>query len=226
MYKISVIVPAYNIEEYIGKCIDSLANQTFNDIEIIIVNDGSKDNTEDVIKKRIAEYPDKNIILYTKENGGLSDARNFGISKATGEYIAFLDGDDYVEPDMFYEMNKKIEEYSYDVIACDVNCRYPDKDMEIKSGIGSDKRKMTVKDKEELILNAYVVVWNKIYKRELFTKDKLFMKGIWFEDVLFSYKIFPFINSIGVVNKNYVIISKEKIQLHIRTMRSYTILIK
>ena len=207
MPKISVIVPAYNIELYIGKCIDSLINQTLEDIEIIIVNDGSTDRTEDVIKKKIEKYKNKNIKLFTKENGGQSDARNFGISKATGEYIAFVDGDDYIEPDMFFELYKKTEEYSYDMVTCDVNCRYPNKDVEIKSGVFSDKKSMSDEDKKELILFAYAVVWNKIYKKELFTKDKLFMKGVWYEDVLFLYKLFPYINSVGVVNKklyNYI----------------------
>ena len=91
MPKISVIVPAYNIELYIGKCIDTLANQTLDDLEIIIINDGSTDRTEDVIKKKIEKYSDKNIVLFNKENGGQSDARNYGIKNATGDYIAFVD---------------------------------------------------------------------------------------------------------------------------------------
>ena len=116
MPKISVIVPAYNIELYIGKCIDTLANQTLDDLEIIIINDGSTDRTEDVIKKKIEKYSDKNIVLFNKENGGQSDARNYGIKNATGDYIAFVDGDDYVEPDMFEQMYKKVLEYPYDIV--------------------------------------------------------------------------------------------------------------
>lgn len=201
MPKISVIVPAYNIELYIGKCIDTLAKQTLEDLEIIIVNDGSTDRTEEVIRKKIERYSDKNIVLFNKENGGQSDARNFGMDKATGDYIAFVDGDDYVELDMFEEMYKKVEEYPYDIVTCDVNCIYPNKNVEIKSGIFSDKHEMEVQDRKELILSSYTVVWNKIYKRELLAKDKYFAKGIWYEDVLFLYKVFPYVNSVGVVNK-------------------------
>lgn len=207
MKKLSIIVPAYNIEQYIGKCIDSLAQQTLQNIEIIIINDGSTDKTEEIINKKINQYADKDITLYNKKNGGMSDARNYGLSKSNGEYIAFVDGDDYVESDMFTKMYEKTNEYKYDIVVCDVNCRYPNKDIEIKSGVICDKKNMNILDKKELLLSTYVVVWNKIYKRDLFTQDKLFMKGIYYEDVLFLYKLYPFIDSIGVVNEklyNYI----------------------
>lgn len=207
MPKVSIIVPAYNIELYIGKCIDSLVSQTLKDIEIIIVNDGAKDRTDDVIRKKLEKYNDDRILYFTKENGGLSDTRNFGISKASGEYIAFVDGDDYIEPEMFELMYKKTEEYPYDVVACDVNCKYPNRDLLIKSGISESKRDLSVEDKKEIIHTAYVVAWNKIYRKELFTEDKLFVKNVWFEDVLFFYKLVPFIQSIGIVEKslyNYI----------------------
>ena len=85
--KISVIVPVYNVEEYLGKCLNSLVNQTLKDIEIIIVNDGTKDNSEKIINKFLKKY--NNIKYYKKENGGLSSARNYGISKASCKYIGF-----------------------------------------------------------------------------------------------------------------------------------------
>lgn len=201
MPKVSIIVPAYNVEQYISKCIDTLVNQTLEDIEIIIINDGSKDNTVDVIKQKMDECNDKRILFFSKENGGLSDTRNFGIKKASGEYIAFVDSDDYVETDMFELMYNKAKEQSYDIVACDVNCKYPNKDVLIKSGISASKTNMDIDDRKELILTAYVVAWNKIYKRELFTEDRLFMKNIWYEDVLFFYKLIPYINSIGIVEK-------------------------
>lgn len=207
MPKISVIVPAYDIELYIGKCIDSLVCQTLKDIEIIIVNDGSKDNTEQIIENKIMEYPNSKIILYNKENGGQSDARNFGIERANGEYIAFVDGDDYVDENMFLKMYNKTKEYPYDIIMCDVNCIYPNKEVEIKSGLKCDKKDMKLDDKKEMIYSSYAVVWNKIYKRELFNKDTLFMKGVCYEDVLFLYKIYAYVNSIGIIDEklyNYV----------------------
>lgn len=106
MPKVSVIVPFYNVENYIEKCIKSLINQTLEDIEIILVNDGSKDNSINIAKKYAEKYPEK-IVYLEKENGGLGDARNYGIPYAKGEYIAFVDSDDYVEKDMYKEMLKK-----------------------------------------------------------------------------------------------------------------------
>lgn len=112
MPKISIIVPVYNTEKYLKKCLDSLINQTFKDIEIVIINDGSTDNSEKIIKEYEQKYSDK-IKSYKKENGGLSSARNYGISKANGEYIAFVDSDDYVDLEVFdklkEEINKKID---------------------------------------------------------------------------------------------------------------------
>ena len=96
MPKVSVIVPFYNVEGYIEKCLETLVNQTLKDIEIILVNDGSKDRSIDIVKKFLKQYSEK-IVYLEKENGGLSDARNFAIPYAKGEYIAFLDSDDYVE---------------------------------------------------------------------------------------------------------------------------------
>ena len=97
--KVSVIVPVYNVELYLEKCLLSLVNQTLQDIEIIVVNDGSRDHSQQIIEKFQQEHPQK-IFAYTKENGGLSDARNFGIDRAKGKYIGFVDSDDYIEKNM------------------------------------------------------------------------------------------------------------------------------
>lgn len=102
MCKISIIVPVYNTSKYLGKCLNSLINQTYRNIEIIVVNDGSTDDSLD-LAKRIAKTDDR-IKVYSKENGGLSSARNFGISKTNGEYIGFVDSDDYVEKNMFEKL--------------------------------------------------------------------------------------------------------------------------
>lgn len=107
MPKISIIVPVYNTEKYLKKCLDSLINQTFKDMEIIIINDGSTDNSEDIIKEYQEKYSNK-IKSYKKENGGLSSARNYGITKANGEYIAFIDSDDYIDLELFEKLEKEI----------------------------------------------------------------------------------------------------------------------
>lgn len=99
---ISIIVPVYNAEKYIKKCVDSLINQTYENLEIILINDGSKDNSYDILSQY--EGRDPRIVLINKDNTGVSDTRNIGIDKATGEYIGFVDADDYVEPQMYEKL--------------------------------------------------------------------------------------------------------------------------
>lgn len=105
--KLSVIIPVYNTEKYIEKCLDSIAKQTMKDLEIIVVNDGSKDNSEGVINQWMENNKDIDIKCFKKENGGLSSARNFGVEKASGKYISFVDSDDYLEKDLY----KNLEQY-------------------------------------------------------------------------------------------------------------------
>ena len=126
MPKVSVIVPIYNVEDYIEQCLETLVNQTLEEIEIILVNDGSKDNSEKIAKQYKEKYPNK-ITYLEKENGGLSDARNFGIPYAKGEYIAFLDSDDYVELIMYEEMYKIAKKEDSDIVECDFYWEYPNK---------------------------------------------------------------------------------------------------
>ena len=96
--KLSIIVPVYGVEKYIDKCLNSLVKQSLKEIEVIVVNDGTKDNSQKIIDKYVKKYPDK-IKSYIKENGGQGSARNYGLKKATGEYIGYVDSDDFVEKD-------------------------------------------------------------------------------------------------------------------------------
>lgn len=105
--RFSIIVPVYNVEKYLSKCLDSVINQINQDFEIIVVNDGSPDNSQKIIDEYVEKYPEK-IKGFTKENGGLSDARNYGISKASGEYLIFLDSDDYIDEHLLEKLNEKI----------------------------------------------------------------------------------------------------------------------
>lgn len=196
MKKVSVIVPFYNVEKYIDRCLNSLVNQTLEDIEIIIVNDGSKDNSETIAKEYSSKYKDK-IIYLEKENGGLSDARNYAIPYATGEYIAFLDSDDYVEIDMYEQMYEKAKKENADIVECDFLWEYPNEKIESKGKI--------YKDKHDILLNARVVAWNKLIKKELIEKTKVkFPYGLRYEDVEFFYKLIPYINKLDIVNKPFV----------------------
>lgn len=110
MKKISVIVPVYNVEKYIEKCLQSLSKQTMQDFEIIIVNDGTKDNSEKVIKKHIEEHQELDIKYLKKENGGLASARNYGVKHATGKYLSFLDADDYIDENLYRNLERYIDE--------------------------------------------------------------------------------------------------------------------
>lgn len=197
MPKVSIIVPVYNTEKYLDKCLTSLVKQTLNDIEILVINDGSPDNSERIIKKYEEKYPEI-VKYYLKPNGGLSDARNYGIEKATGDYIGFVDSDDYVEKDMFEKLYNKAILGDFDVVAADLYMVYEDNSNRevISSCIYEDyidKNKI-----KELMTYVYPTAWNKIYRKELL-KHIRFKKNIWFEDVEFMLRLFPSINKIGVV---------------------------
>lgn len=193
MTKVSVIVPVYNVEDYIEKCLNSLVNQTLEDIEIIIVNDGSKDNSENIIKSFLSRYPQK-IKYLKKENGGLSDARNYGIPYATGEYIAFLDSDDYVELDTYENMYNLAKKENSDMVECNFIWEYPKK---IKKDIGKK-----YSGKHETIEKIRVVAWNKLIKRQVIEKSKIqFPKGYRYEDVEFTYKLIPYLENISFLKE-------------------------
>ncbi len=193
MPKVSVIVPFYNVEGYIEKCLETLVNQTLKDIEIILVNDGSKDRSVDIVKKFMKEYPDK-IVYLEKQNGGLADARNYAIPYAKGEYIAFLDSDDYVEKDMYQLMYELAQKESSDMVECNFIWEYPDKKRE-------DIGEFYI-GQFEMLEKVRVVAWNKLIKREILEKNKIeFPKGLQYEDVEFTYKLVPFINKVSFVKK-------------------------
>ena len=110
MPKVSIIIPVYNTEKYLIKCLDSVKNQKMQDFEMIIINDGSIDNSETVVKQYIKDNSDINIKYFKKENGGLSSARNYGVANSCGEYIMFLDSDDYLDTDLLSNLEKYINE--------------------------------------------------------------------------------------------------------------------
>lgn len=197
MPKVSVIVPFYNVEKYIEKCLDSLVNQTLEDIEIILVNDGSKDNSEKVAKEFQEKYPNK-IKYYEKPNGGLGDARNYGIDYVTGEYIAFLDSDDYVEFTMYEEMYNQAKQEDVDMVECDFWWEYPDKKRE---DIG-----LEYSTQKEMLYKARVVAWNKLIKTEIYKNhpEARFSVGLRYEDVEGFYKILPYINNVTYVRKPFI----------------------
>ena len=196
MSKVSVVVPIYNVEKYLNRCLDSLVNQSLQDIQIILVNDGSTDESGKIAKKYQKENPEK-VIYLEKENGGLSDARNYGMNYADGEYIAFLDSDDYIEKDAYEKMYNKALEENSDYVECDFIWEYPDK-------IVKDIR-LAYSNKKEMLQNVRVVAWNKLIRLNILKEyDIKFPKGLRYEDIEFTYKLIPYLDNCSYVNEAFI----------------------
>ena len=209
-YSLSIILPVFNVEKYLERCIKSILEGTYNDLELIIVNDGSKDNSDDIIRRYIEKY--NNITYIIKENGGLSHARNVGYMYTKGEYIAFFDSDDYIEKDMYEKLMGKVKNYKYDIVASDLYMEYEEtgKKVYVSSNILEEYRGLTdnVKDiniKKDIMEKIYIAVHNKIYRKELidktFKNNMPFVNGMYYEDILYTYSILQNIESISFVKE-------------------------
>ena len=162
----------FNVEKYLDRCIKSILEGTYNDLELIIVNDGSKDNSDDIIRRYIEKY--NNITYIIKENGGLSHARNVGYLYTKGEYIAFFDSDDYIEKDMYKKLMGKVEKYKYDIVVSDLYMEYEEtgRKVYVNSNISEEYRNLTnskedIEIRKEIMEKIYIAVHNKIYRKEL-----------------------------------------------------------
>ena len=177
MSLVSVIVPVYNVEKYISKCLESVKEQTLTDFECLIIDDGTKDNSIEKAIKVIGD--DERFKIYHKVNGGLSDARNYGIDKATGEYLFFLDSDDYIDDTLLEDTYNMAKKYDSDIVCFDMMYVYDN--GEEKISYGADFECKSYKDDNSVIFinNSSN---NKIYRR-IFMNDKRFIKGMWYEDL-------------------------------------------
>lgn len=197
MPKVSIIVPIYNTASFLNKCLNSLVHQTLDDIEIICVNDGSTDDSQLIINDFLAKYPYR-IKSILKHNGGLSDARNIGLQEASGEYIAFLDSDDYVEIDLYEKMYKKACQTQADIIVCGFKRVTLEGDV---LSIEQTQLKKTYSSIEGLTSIA-PAAWNKLYKRELWIESEVrYPKGVWYEDLPTTIKLMLYANNIATVNE-------------------------
>lgn len=191
MAEISIIVPVYQVENYIRQCIESILNQTFTDFELILVDDGSKDNSGQICDEYAAR--DNRIRVIHKENGGLSDARNKGLDKASGNYFMFVDSDDYIEPDMIECLFESILNENADISVC--NYRYVFDEDEKKNFSTENKaevltgREIFYNRKNERNYGFWTVAWNKLYKSETF-KNLRFRFGKYHEDEFWANDIY------------------------------------
>ena len=175
---VTVVIPVYNIEPYIRECIDSVCAQTYRNIEILAVNDGSTDPSKAVLE--VAAFEDSRIRIFDKPNGGLSDARNYGLARANGEYICFIDGDDTIAEDYVGAMVQAIEsEPDADICVCDMEYVYEDGHTEFSSG-GSFTSGCPKENPPLIRINNSAC--NKLYRTSLFQKI-LFPKGKLYEDL-------------------------------------------
>ena len=186
---ITIVVPCYNVEKYVKRCILSIKKQKYRDLEILMIDDGSTDNTKNVIKKNIKG--DNRFKYFEKSNGGLSDARNYGIERSNGKYICFIDSDDYVNEDYIFELYNNIKNLKNSVSVC-----YFDR-------VYDKKNKLNKIENSIPFMIKHPAAWNKMYDLEFIKKNKLyFLKGIWYEDLNFFLKFLSNTNTFNIVKKS------------------------
>lgn len=232
--KISVIIPVYNVEKYISKCLDSIVNQTYKNIEIIIVNDGSTDRSGLICDEYAKRY--NNIRVFHKENAGVSSARNLGIDNSSGEYIAFVDPDDYIDKNMYEILHKELIKSKSDISM--VSFSY----IKEEKIIDEDNSKDEIIFTKQEVLDRYFnrikpfdssFLWNKLFKKILFENVRLDTELVIQEDTEVLIRIFNKVNSIayiGIPLYSYLIrkgaategsISKSKLNTDISLLKIY-----
>lgn len=207
MKKVSVIIPVYNVERYLARCIDSCINQTYNNVEIICVNDGSTDGSLNILEHY--KILDSRIQIINKENGGLSSARNAGVAASVGDYILFVDSDDFISCDAVEHLVRNAERNSSDVVIFDYFYAHVDRSMRKILTIieWNDKRyenksfNLSNVDKSAYLLIP-VAAWCKFYRTEYLKENNItFFEGVIFEDVDYNAKVLSKAERITYVNE-------------------------
>jgi len=193
MPKISVIVPVYNSEKYLRSCLDSLVNQTLDDIEIVVVNDGSKDSSVQIIGEFNRRYPGR-FVTYDQENRGQAVARNKALELCRGEYIGFLDSDDEAKPDMFEKLYNKAIETKADMTVCDYEFITGTKVIY--------KATKSFRDQKDMFIDCFVDPWNKLFRADVLKdNDVRFPEGYFYEDTGWFIMSIPFVNKSSKINE-------------------------
>ena len=226
---ISIIVPIYNVEKYIKKCIESIINQTYKNLEILLVDDGSLDNSSEIC----IEYSKKDprIKIIKKKNGGLSDARNAGIKQAIGDYIIFVDGDDYIGKYTVEQAYQKIVAEKTDLVIWGYVAEFVDQNEKIikKEFFKTDDVKYHKSNSYEIELNKNVInllgyAWNKIYKTTIVKENDIyFRKNIsLIEDISFNAEFLKKCNSFAFLDEvNYHYMQRERETLGVQFYENY-----
>ena len=202
MVKISIIIPVYNVEKYLSRCLDSVINQTMSELEIICVNDGSTDKSGEILSDYASK--DKRLIVINQENQGISVARNKALEFSTGEYVGYIDSDDWVDLDYYEKLYKSAIENNSEIVAAEI-LRCNDKKA---SPIIQFDKEQTITDFSEKLRICDVpdscFVWNKIYKRDFLINSGIkFIPKIIYEDILFTPKIILKSNRLSTVTNTY-----------------------
>ncbi len=217
---ISVIVPVYNVKDYLEKCVNSIINQTYKNLEIILVDDGSKDESGKICDE--LKEKDCRIKVIHKENGGLSDARNAGIKIATGAYIGFVDSDDYIEEDMFETLHRIIKEHNSDISIVSFNEIYKGKTIGVRNSKNLE-RMNKIEAMKELLIDSKIqsYAWNKLFKRDLFNGIE-FPTNKNFEDIATTLLLFEKANKVVLLEEpKYNYVRRDNSIIGVKSYKTY-----
>lgn len=220
MAKISVVVPVYNVEKYLKECIDSIINQTLEDIEIICVNDGSTDSSLEILNDYAKK--DSRIIVINKSNSGYGHTMNMGLNATTGEYVGIIESDDFADKNMFEDLYKLAKEYDADIVKGDwYNYWSKNKFARKNNRISSAKTlKLTNSKQDKSLLRINPSVWSAIYKKEFLNKYNIrFLEtpGASYQDLAFSFKIFALAERVILTDKAYLYYRQDNMNSSVKS---------
>lgn len=197
---ISIIVPVYNVEEYLSRCIESILRQTHRNLELILVDDGSSDGSYSICQEY--EQKDSRITVLQQENAGSSVARNTGLKIANGEYIGFVDSDDWIQPAMFEDMITFAIQQNLQVVECgQITSKEIDTNIDVKSTFLIESKEEAM---ERIIKTDRFAVWKRIYQKEVL-KNKTFIPGKIHQDVFYTMDVLDLIDNMGLINNKYYV---------------------
>ncbi len=200
--KISVIVPIYNVEKYIRRCLETIQAQTFTDFEALLIDDDSPDGSAKIAEEFCMK--DERFKYFHKENGGLSDARNYGLERARGEYISFIDSDDYIHKDFLKIMYNECVDNDADMSYCRFKYSYFNTGITLAMPFSAKKEVMKKEDALNILIKdnyLHSYAWNKLYKAKLFSENKISYPDMYFEDIATSGRLLYNSNKIAISNK-------------------------